>query len=66
VPYGPSNRKAFDFLKPEEARDLTSYPENEKLQFWWDVKWWGEVGPDGKTNRERETERFAAWMVSGK
>jgi putative spermidine/putrescine transport system substrate-binding protein len=66
VPYGPSNRKAFDHMTPAEARDLTSFPENEKQQFWWDVKWWGEVGPDGKTNRERETERFAAWMLTAK
>lgn len=66
VPYGPSNRRAFDHLKPEEARDLTSHPDNEKRQWWWDARWWGEVGPDGKTHRERETERFAAWMLSGK
>ncbi len=65
IPYGPSNRRAFEFMKPEEARDLTSHPENEKLQFFWDAKWWGEVGPDGKTNRERETERYATWMLSG-
>ena len=65
VPYGPSNRKAVEFLKPAEARELPSSPENEKLQWWWDATWWGEIGPDGKTNRERETEKFARWMVTG-
>jgi putative spermidine/putrescine transport system substrate-binding protein len=66
VPYGPSNKKAFEQMTPKEARDLPSFPDNEKLQFWWDVKWWGEIGPDQKTNREREAERFTAWMLSGK
>ena len=66
VPYGPSNKKAFDHMSRKEAQDLPSFPDNEKLQFWWDVKWWGEIGPDQKTNREREAERYAAWMLSGK
>lgn len=65
VPYGPTNRKATEHMKPAEARELTSHPDNEKLQWWWDAKWWGEVGPDGKTNRDRETEKFARWMVTG-
>ena len=65
VPYGPSNKAAIEFLKPAEARELPSSPENEKLQWWWQAAWWGEIGPDGKTNRERETEKFARWMVAG-
>ena len=66
MPYGPSNKKAFEHMTRKEAQDLTSFPDNEKLQFWWDVKWWGEIGPDGKTHREREAERFATWMISAK
>jgi putative spermidine/putrescine transport system substrate-binding protein len=65
VPYGPSNKKAVEFMKPAEVRELPSSPENEKAGWWWDAKWWGEVGQDGKTNRERETEKFAKWMVTG-
>ena len=64
VPYGPTNRKAIEHLKPAEARELPSSPENEKIQWWWQAQWWGEV-VDGKTNRERETEKFARWMVTG-
>ena len=35
------------------------------MQWWWQAAWWGEIGSDGKTNRERETEKFARWMVTG-
>jgi putative spermidine/putrescine transport system substrate-binding protein len=65
VPYGPTNRKAFDHLSAGEARDLASFPENAKTQFWWDPQWWGAVGPDGKTNEETQEARFATWMVKG-
>lgn len=64
VPYGPSNAQAFEFLKGDAARDLTTHPDNAKVQWWWQPKVWGEIGPDGKTVRERETERFARFMVS--
>jgi putative spermidine/putrescine transport system substrate-binding protein len=65
VPYGFSNSDAANYLTPEEAADLCSSPENLKKQFWWNVEWWGAVGEDGKTPRERLAEEYAAWMVKG-
>jgi putative spermidine/putrescine transport system substrate-binding protein len=65
VPYGPSNQDAFAHLSPQEAADLNTAPDNLKKQFWWDVAWWGTPGPDGKTEREKQTERYAQWMVKG-
>jgi putative spermidine/putrescine transport system substrate-binding protein len=65
VPYGPSNSGAFDFLSAEQAADLNTSPENVKNQFWQNVEWWSTPGPDGKTPRQSQAERFAKWMVNG-
>ncbi len=65
VPYGPSNGGAFQFLSPQEAADLNTSPENIKEQFWQNVTWWSTPGPDGKTPREAQAERFAHWMLNG-
>ena len=63
-PYGPSNADAFNFLTPEEARDLTTAPDNIKRQFWINEEWWGKIGPDGKNENQKQKERFAAWMLN--
>jgi len=65
VPYGPSNADAFEFLSAQEAADLTTSPANIKQQFWWNTDWWNSPGPDGKTQREAQGERFAKWMLKG-
>jgi len=62
-PYGPSNSAAFEFLTPQEARDLTTAPDNVKRQFWINEEWWGKVGADGKNENQKQKERFAAWML---
>jgi putative spermidine/putrescine transport system substrate-binding protein len=63
VPYGPSNTGAFEFLSAQEAADLATSPENIKQQFWWNTDWWSTPGPDGKTPRESQGERFTKWML---
>ncbi len=63
-PYGPSNATAFDFLTAEEARDLTTAPDNIKKQFWIGEEWWGKIGADGKNENQKQKERFATWMLN--
>ncbi|HEX5079250.1 MAG TPA: ABC transporter substrate-binding protein [Geminicoccaceae bacterium] len=63
VPYGPTNLQAISLMPPEQAAVVPTSPENLSKQFWWDVDWWGSVGPDGKTQRERQAEVYAAWML---
>ncbi len=65
VPYGPSNTGAFAYLSPQDAADLTTSPQNIKEQFWQNVTWWSTPGPDGKSPRETQSERFAKWMLTG-
>ena len=62
-PYGPSNSTAFEFLTPQEAKDLTTAPDNLKRQFWINEDWWGKIGADGKNENQKQKERFAAWML---
>jgi putative spermidine/putrescine transport system substrate-binding protein len=65
VPYGPSNGGAFEFLSAAEAADLNTSPQNIKEQYWQNVEWWSQPGPDGKTPREAQAARFAKWMLNG-
>ena len=63
IPCGPSSQDAFKHLSEVEARDLNTAPDNLKKQFWNDIASSGAIGPDGKTNIEMQTERYAKWMV---
>lgn len=63
IPYGPSSQDAFKHLSEQEAKDLNTAPANLAGQFWNDTGWWGATNPDGKTNTEAQTERYARWMV---
>ena len=63
VPYGPTNLEAVRLMSAEHAATVPTSPENLNKQFWWDVDWWGAIGPDGKSQRERQAEIYAAWMI---
>lgn len=63
VPYGPSSQDAFNHLSEAEAKDLNTSPANVQRQFWNNTDWWGQIGPDGKTNQEAQVERYAKWMI---
>ena len=66
IPYGPSSQDAFKYLSPEEAKDLSTAPENLAKQFWNDTAWWGAIAADGRTNSQIQSERYAKWMVQGR
>ncbi len=57
LPYGPSQPRAFDFIAPERARKMPSWPEHRKLGFSPDVKW---LAPKMPALRER----WSQWLVS--
>jgi putative spermidine/putrescine transport system substrate-binding protein len=63
IPYGPSSQDAFNYLTAEEAKDLSTAPENLQRQFWNDTAWWGAVTTDRRTNIQAQNERYAKWMV---
>jgi len=63
IPYGPSSQDAFKYLSPEEAKDLSTAPDNLAKQFWNDTAWWGAVAADSRTNTQIQAERYAKWMV---
>lgn len=53
---GPTNKKAFDFLKPERAALLPTSPENLKGLAFEDYVYWGK-------NKARLSERYLAWIL---
>ena len=63
IPYGPTNLGAYEYLKPELAKTLPSYPDNLKGQFARNYAWEAEVGTDGKSNLERLIERWSQFIT---
>ena len=55
--YGPLNPKAFDFIPPEQARRMPTYPEHAKVGFVHDPTW---LTP----NLAMVKERFAQWLAT--
>jgi len=63
IPYGPTNVAAFEYIKPDTAKQLPTYPANLKKQFHRNEDWYAETGPGGKSNLELIIERWNRWTV---
>ncbi|MFK4529280.1 putative spermidine/putrescine transport system substrate-binding protein [Bradyrhizobium japonicum] len=61
LPYSPVNTEALNLLPPERAKQFATYPQNLQQQVWRDAEWWAKR-TDGKTNIERNTEMWNAWL----
>ena len=42
IPYGPTNKKAFDLIPAERRKDLPTFPDNLKKMWALDGKWLGD------------------------
>ncbi len=58
VANGPSNTKAYQFIKPERAKILPTSPDNIKGLVRSDSVWWAE-------NIVKMQERFQDWLLDG-
>jgi putative spermidine/putrescine transport system substrate-binding protein len=54
--YGPTNPKAYEFVKPEVARQMPTWPENAKQAVIANAEWEG-------ANAAMLQERFTQWMA---
>jgi putative spermidine/putrescine transport system substrate-binding protein len=54
--YGPTNPKAYEFVKPEVARQMPTYPENARQAVIANAEWEG-------ANAAMLQERFTQWMA---
>src|SRR5262252_10575411 len=52
IPYGPTNRQAFKYIKPDVAARLPSSPENKQKAFLHNGRWWAD-------NRAKVSERWS-------
>jgi putative spermidine/putrescine transport system substrate-binding protein len=57
VANGPTNQRAYEFIKPERAKILATSPENIKGLAASDETWWA-------ANRAKMVERFNDWLLS--
>jgi putative spermidine/putrescine transport system substrate-binding protein len=57
LPYGPSNPRAFEFISPENARKMPTWPPHLRESFSPDDAWLA-------TRMTGLRERWAQWMVS--
>jgi putative spermidine/putrescine transport system substrate-binding protein len=54
--YGPTNKKAYDFIPAERAKILPTAPQNISEMRLADEDWWS-------ANRAEMTERFNSWLL---
>lgn len=62
ITYGPTNNKAYEFIKSDLADWLPGSPKIVKQQIYQNYAWWNEVGSDGKSNWERAIARCSALL----
>jgi len=55
--YGPTNPKAYEFVRPEVAKQMPTYPENAKQAVIANAAWEG-------ANAAMLQERFTQWLAS--
>lgn len=53
--YGPTNQKAYDFIEERFAKELPSYPANEKVSLLLNFEWWLDNG-------DPVIKRFEQWL----
>ncbi len=56
-PYGPPNKDAFRYLRPDRATELPSSPVNWSVQFVQNWNWWAD-------NLDAVGDRFNAWLIT--
>jgi putative spermidine/putrescine transport system substrate-binding protein len=56
IAYGPTNKKAFEFVRPEDAAKLPSEPKHFAQSFDQDQDWWGD-------NLTEIGRRWQAWVL---
>lgn len=56
--YGGTNEKSFDFIDPDVAKTLNTYPEYVKTQLIYDEGYWGDPA-----KRDPIDERWKSWML---
>ena len=65
IAYGPPNKKAFDHIKPEVAKNLPTNPAYRDNMILKDDAWWVAEGAPGKSNRELVIEKWEEWKIKG-
>jgi len=57
MPYGPVNKKAYEFIPAERAKVLPTYAENMKQMMMADEAWWAKYG-------KAVDQRWIEWRVA--
>ncbi len=63
IAFAPTNQNAYKSIPAELAANLPTAPDNVKKQFFRNFEWETEAGPDGKSNLEKLTERWNAFIA---
>jgi len=56
IPYGPTNRQAFNHIPAAVAARLPSSPEHKPKAFLHNAQWWAD-------NRSKVSERWSQWLL---
>lgn len=66
ITYGPTNSRAFEFIRPERAALLPTAPALRDMQVVQDYSWWNSEAVPGKTNQQLAIERWEQWVTGNK
>ncbi len=58
IPYGPANRKAFEYIDARVAAQLPTAPDKVKNTFVTNMQWWLE-------NQQRVSDRWQEFLIGG-
>jgi putative spermidine/putrescine transport system substrate-binding protein len=58
IPYGPTNKKAFQFISAADADKLASSPQHFRISFDQDAYWWAD-------HLDQVTTRWQTWLLRG-
>jgi putative spermidine/putrescine transport system substrate-binding protein len=63
IAQAPTNKNAFKTIPDDVARKLASHPDYAASSFALEAKWYAEVGPEGRPNKDRLVERWNEWIL---
>lgn len=66
IAYGPTNSRAFEYIRPERAAILPTSPELRDRQVLVDFAWWSREPAPGKSNLQVVVERWEKWVTGSR
>ena len=64
--YAPPNAKAYDFISPDRAKVLPTFPEFKSQQIVQNYDFWNALGAGGRPNNQIAVAQWERWVVGAR